>query len=204
MNALRSAWDKLTLYVPVILMGVFALGTYWLVRSTPALLAPVPVPLVQHEPDYFMRGFSVKTFDASGRLKSEVFGTEARHYPDTDTLEIDGVRIRSFDAAGRLTTATARRALTNSDASEVQLFGDALVVREPLLDKAGRLQPRMEFRSEFLHAFMETERVKSDKPVDLRRGNDRFTADSMDFDNLSRVMQLTGRVKGTLVPAPAR
>jgi lipopolysaccharide export system protein LptC len=204
MNVLRSAWDKLTLYVPVILMGVFALGTYWLVRSTPALLAPVPVPLVQHEPDYFMRGFSVKTFDASGRLKSEVFGTEARHYPDTDTLEIDGVRIRSFDAAGRLTTATARRALTNSDASEVQLFGDALVVREPLLDKAGRLQPRMEFRSEFLHAFMETERVKSDKPVDLRRGSDRFTADSMDFDNLSRVMQLTGRVKGTLVPAPAR
>ena len=77
-------------------------------------------------------------------------------------------------------------------------------VRSLLLDKAGRLQPRMEFRSEFLHAFMETERVKSDKPVDLRRGSDRFTADSMDFDNLSRVMQLTGRVKGTLVPAPAR
>lgn len=204
MNVLRSAWDKLALYLPVILMGVFALGTYWLVRSTPALLAPAPTAVVQHEPDYFMRGFSVKTFDASGRLKSEVFGSEARHYPDTDTLEIDGVRIRSFDAAGRLTTATARRALTNSDASEVQLFGDALIVREPVQDKTGRLQPRMEFRGEFLHAFMETERVKSDKPVDLRRGNDRFTADAMDFDNLDRVMQLTGRVKGTLVPAPAR
>ena len=204
MNVLRSAWDKLALYLPVILMGVFALGTYWLVRSTPALLAPAPTAVVQHEPDYFMRGFSVKTFDASGRLKSEVFGSEARHYPDTDTLEIDGVRIRSFDAVGRLTTATARRALTNSDASEVQLFGDALIVREPVQDKTGRLQPRMEFRGEFLHAFMETERVKSDKPVDLRRGNDRFTADAMDFDNLDRVMQLTGRVKGTLVPAPAR
>ena len=204
MNVLRSAWDKLALYLPVILMGVFALGTYWLVRSTPALLAPAPTAVVQHEPDYFMRGFSVKTFDASGRLKSEVFGSEARHYPDTDTLEIDGVRIRSFDAAGRLTTATARRALTNSDASEVQLFGDALIVREPVQDKTGRLQPRMEFRGEFSHAFMETERVKSDKPVDLRRGNDRFTADAMDFDNLDRVMQLTGRVKGTLVPAPAR
>jgi lipopolysaccharide export system protein LptC len=204
MALLRSAWDKLALYLPIILMGVFALGTYWLVRSTPALLAPAPTALVQHEPDYFMRGFSVKTFDGSGRLKSEVFGTEARHYPDTDTVEIDGVRIRSFDAAGRLTTVTARRALTNSDASEVQLFGDALIVREPLQDKAGRLQPRMEFRGEFLHAFMETERIKSDQPVDLRRGNDRFTADSMDFDNLDRVMQLTGRVKGILVPAPSR
>ncbi len=203
MVLLRSAWDRLALYLPVILMGVFALGTYWLVRSTPALLAPATAALVQHEPDYFMRGFSVKTFDGSGRLKSEVFGTEARHYPDTDTLEIDGVRIRSFDAAGRLTTATARRALTNSDASEVQLFGDALIVREPMQDKSGRLQPRMEFRGEFLHAFMETERVKSDKPVDLRRGNDRFTANTMDFDNLDRVMQLTGRVKGILVPTPS-
>ena len=204
MNVLRSAWDKLALYLPVILMGVFALGTYWLVRSTPALLSPPPAALVQHDPDYFMRGFSVKTFDASGRLKSEVFGTEARHYPDTDTLEIDGVRVRSFDEAGRLTTATARRALTNGDASEVQLFGNALVVRESQRDEAGRLQPRLEFRGEFLHAFMETERIKSDKPVDLRRGEDRFTADAMDFDNLSQVMQLTGRVKGTLTPAPSR
>ncbi len=204
MNVLRSAWDKLALYLPVILMGVFALGTYWLVRSTPALLAPAPAALVQHEPDYFMRGFSVKTFEGAGRLKSEVFGAEARHYPDTDTLEIDGVRIRSFDAVGRLTTITARRALTNGDATELQLFGNALVVREPQQDKAGRLQPRLEFRGEFLHAFMETERITSDKPVDLRRGDDRFTADALDFDNLSRVMQLTGRVKGTLAPAPSR
>lgn len=204
MNPLRAAWDKLALYLPVILMGVFALGTYWLVRSTPALLASAPAPLVQHEPDYFMRGFSVKTFDAAGRLKSEVFGTEARHYPDTDTLEIDGVRIRSFDTAGRLTTATALRALTNGDATEVQLFGNALVVREAVLDKTGQLLPRLEFRGEFLHAFTETERVQSNKPVDLRRGTDRFTADSMAFDNLSGVMQLDGRVKGTLVPATAR
>lgn len=203
-NLLRSAGDKLALYLPVMLMGVFALGTYWLVRSTPALLTPAPALQVQHEPDYFMRSFSVKTFDATGRLKSEVFGTEARHYPDTDTLEIDGVRIRSFDTAGRLTTATARRALTNGDASEVQLFGSASVVREPVLDTAGRLLPRMEFRGEYLHAFIETERVTSDKPVDLRRGSDRFTADSMDFDNLSRVVRLTGRVKGTLTPSPAR
>lgn len=204
MNFLRSAWDSLTLYLPVFVMGVFALGTYWLVRSTPALLSPAPVSPVQHEPDYFMRGFSVKTFDGSGRLKSEVFGTEARHYPDTDTLEIDGVRIRSFDAAGRLTTASARRALTNSDASEVQLFGDAVVVREPLLDKTGRLQPLLEFRGEYLHAFMDTERIKSHEPVDLRRGNDHFTANTMDFDNQDRVMQLTGRVRGTLAPVPAR
>jgi lipopolysaccharide export system protein LptC len=197
---IRSLWERLSLYLPVILMGVLALGTYWLVRSTPALMTPAQATPARHEPDYFMRKFSVKTFDRAGRLTSEVMGDDARHFPDTDTLEIDSVLIRSFNQEGHLTTATARRALTNGDASEVQLFGDARIVREPLSDKSGRLQPRMEFRGEFLHAFRDSERIKSHKPVALTRGNDRFTADSMDYDNIDRVMQLEGRVKGTLVP----
>jgi lipopolysaccharide export system protein LptC len=201
---MRSVWERLSLYLPVILMGVLALGTYWLVRSTPLLMAPGQEAPVLHEPDYFMHKFSVKSFDGTGRLKSEVLGADARHFPDTDTLEIDGVRIRSFSEEGHLTTATAKRALTNADASEVQLFGDARVVREPVTDKAGQLQPRLEFRGEFLHAFMDTERVKSHMPVELTRGNDRFTADAMDYDNLDRVMQLKGRVKGTLVPGAAK
>ena len=50
-------------------------------------------------------------------------------------------------------------------------------------------------------AFMDTERVTSDKPVELTRGQDRFTANSMDFDNKDRVLLLTGRVRGQLVPA---
>lgn len=201
---LRVMWERLSLYLPVILMGVLAFGTYWLVRSTPLLMPPEQEAPARHEPDYFMRNFSVKTFDAAGRLKSEVLGTYARHYPDTDTLEIDLVRIRSFNEEGRLTTATASRAVANGDASEVQLIGNARVVREPVVDKAGQTQPRMEFRGEFLHAFMDTERVKSHKPVELIRGRDQFTADTMDFDNLDRVMQLQGRVKGTLVPDAAK
>jgi lipopolysaccharide export system protein LptC len=58
----------------------------------------------------------------------------------------------------------------------------------------------MEYRSEFLHAFMTTEKVKSHKPVELVRGNDRFTAESLDFDNVEQVLEMRGRVRGTLVP----
>ena len=201
---LRVAWDRLSLYLPVILMGVLALGTYWLVRSAPVFMPPEPERAATHDPDYFMKKFSVKTFDATGRLKSEVTGADARHFPDTDTLEIDRVRIRSFNGQGELTVATANRALSNADGSDVQLFGNALVVRDAVASKAGQTTPRLEFRGEFLHAFMNTEQVKSDKPVQLTRGNDRFTGDTMDYDNLARVMQLRGRVKGLLVPEPAR
>jgi lipopolysaccharide export system protein LptC len=182
-------------------MGILALGTYWLVRSTPLLVVPGTQVPVRHEPDYFMRKFSVKTFDEAGRLKSEVIGAAARHFPDTDTLEIDAVRIRSFGEGGRLTIATAKRAVAKGDASEVELFGEARVTREPFIDNTGRSLPGSEFRGEFLHAFLKAERVKSHRPVELIRGNDRFTADALDFDNRERVMELKGRVRGTIQPS---
>jgi lipopolysaccharide export system protein LptC len=48
---------------------------------------------------------------------------------------------------------------------------------------------------------MDTEQVKSHKPVELRRGQDVFTADSLDFDNVQQTMRLQGRVRGTLIPS---
>lgn len=201
MKGLHDLVDRLTLYLPVLLMGLLAMATYWLVRSTPAIEATRAAAPVQHLPDYFMRQFSVKTFTANGQLKSEVTGAEAHHFPDTDTIEIDQVHIRSFNEEGRLTTASALRAISNSNASDVQLIGQALVERQASRDASGKELAALTFRGEFLHAFMDTERVTSNKPVELTRGQDRFTANSMDFDNRNRVMLLTGRVRGYLAPA---
>lgn len=202
---IRQGWDQFSLYLPVLLMGLLALGTWWLVRNAPMPQLPAVERGPSNQPDYFMKSFSVKSFDASGRLQSEVQGEVARHFPNTDTLEIEKARMRSVSPEGQLTLATADRALTNADASEVQLFGNAVVTREPVPGKPGApRQPRMEFRSEFLHAYTKTERVRSDKPVVLIRGNDQFTADGMDYDNLDQVMQLRGRVRGILQPGVAR
>lgn len=202
MSVLRDAWERSLLYFPLISMGLLALGTYWLVRSTPPVSGPAAQKSVQHESDYFMENFSVRTFDATGRVRTEVWGAKARHYPDTQWLEIDVIRVRSFDKQGRLTTATAQHGLTNEDSSEVQLMGQAVVVREADTRKPGNNAPRVEYRGEFLHAFMNTERVRSHKPVEFLRGQDRFSADSLDYDNVEQTLQLNGRVKATLTPSP--
>ncbi len=199
---LQSAWSRMSIYLPILLMGVLALGSYWLVRNTPMLTAPGTIAPATHEADYFMRGFSVKNFDALGHLKSEVFGAEARHFPDTDTIEIAQVRIRSVNPQGLATISTADKGLSNGDGSEVQLFGNAVVVRQAVIDKGVVVVPKMEFRSDFLHAYLDTERVRSNQPVTLVRGADVFTADAMDYNNLDRLMQLQGRVKGVLLPQP--
>jgi lipopolysaccharide export system protein LptC len=200
----RGVWESLSVYLPIILMGVLALGTYWLARNTP-VLGPAELPRpASHNPDYSMKRFSMKTFDATGKLKTEIVGAEGRHFPDTDTLEIDQPRIRSFNPRGELTVATARLAVSNSDGSEVQLVGDAVVTREAVTSADGRNVPRSELRGEFLDAFLNTERIKSHKPVEVTRGSDRFTADSLDYDNLDRIMQMHGRVRGVLPARPAK
>lgn len=199
---LRRAGDRLTAWLPVILMGLMALGTYWLARNTPVFGPAAAERPATHDPDYFLRRFAVRSFEAGGRLRSEVFGIEGRHYPDTDTLEIDRPRIRAYNERGELTVATAERALSNGDATEVQLLGNAVVTREAGVGPDGRPQPRLQIQGEFLHFFVDTERLRSHKPVVLTRGADQFTADSLAFDNLDRLLELEGRVRGTLTPPP--
>ncbi len=199
--SLRQAWDRLSLYLPVALMGLLALGTWWLVRNAPQPQDPRPAAALRHEPDYQMNGVSVRNFGPDGRLHAELLGVVARHYPDTDTLEIDQVHIRSQGKGDRMIVATADRALSNADGSEVQLLGNAVVVREATV-VSGKAQPRLEFRGDFLHAWPQEERVRSHLPVTLLRGSkDRFTADSLEYDNLDQVLQLRGRVHGVLGPA---
>ena len=201
-RALRL-WDNISIYLPVVLMGLLVLGTYWLVRNAPGVGSPGSSKDVRHESDYYLRKFTMKTFDEVGLLKSEVYGIEARHYPDTDTLEIDEPRIRSFSVEGRLVTGTGRRALSNGDGSEVQLMGNARVVREATKDAAGNDLPRMEFKGEFLHSYVNEERVKSHLPVVMTRGTDQFKGDDFAYNNLTGVADLKGRVKAILYPKSA-
>ncbi len=202
-NLTRDVLDRSTIYLPIILMFGVALGTYWLVRNAPKLLEPTAKAAPTHEPDYFMRDFVIKNFLPNGDLRSELHGVEGRHYPDTDTIEVDQVRMRSVSPEGLVTRSSANRGLSNADGSEIQLFGNAIVIREPAVSASGKATPRLEFRGEFLHAFLDTEKVQSNKPVTLIRGSDQFTGDSLDYDNLSGVANLTGRVRGVLVPSAA-
>jgi lipopolysaccharide export system protein LptC len=190
--------EALTAYLPVLLMTLLALGTWWLVKNTPLPEPERPLVPPRHEPDYTMRDFMAQRFAPDGAMRVQIEGALMRHYPDTDTLEIDNPRIRAIGPDGRITIASARRALSNGDGSEVQLLGAAQVVREA----QGR-QEAIEFRGEFLHAFLNTERVRSHLPVVVKRGATEVRADGMDYDNLARVVDLKGRMRAVFAP-PAR
>lgn len=199
-SSLSRLLDQATIYLPVLLMGLLALGSYWLLRATPVAQAPVAARPVTHEPDYFMRGFSVKAFDATGALTTEVQGAEVRHHPDTDSTEIEQARIRTAGPGGQLTTATAQRVKSNGQQTQFDLLGNAVVVREGGRQADGTPQTRVEFRGEQLRVLTQPEQITSDQPVTLLRGKDRLTADALDHRAEERMTVFRGRVKAQLVP----
>jgi lipopolysaccharide export system protein LptC len=194
----RAPWhvrlfDTASAYLPLLLMAALALGSWWLVTNTPLFDNNRKAAPLRHEPDYTMSQFMVQRFGANGAMRVQLEGDTMRHFPDTDTLEIDNPRIRAIDQAGRVTIATARLAVSNKDGSEVQLSGGAHVVRE-----ATATETAIDFRGEFLHYFQFTERVRSHLPVIVTQGGNEIRADSMDYDNLARTVDFKGHIRATL------
>ena len=56
----RRLVDKFLAYVPVVLMGVLAMLSYWLVKNTPDIETSKTRVLQKHEIDYELNLFSVK------------------------------------------------------------------------------------------------------------------------------------------------
>ncbi len=190
--------EVLTSYLPLLLMVLLALGTWWLVKNSPQPIKPRVEAAPRSEPDYTMNGFDVQRFARDGRLLIRLEGRQLRHFPDTDRTEIEEVTIRAFSPDGRETVSTARRALANGDATEVQLLGGARVrSRTP----EGEL---VAIDSEFLQIYTDTERVRTHLPVLVRVGANEMHAGGMDYDNLARLLDLKPPMRGVFAPRGAK
>jgi len=196
----RQPWhltlrDLVSAYLPLLLMAALALATWWLVRNTPGVLAVREAGPTRTQPDYTMSGFTLQRFDAGGRLSARIEGRELRHFPDTDRIEILGPSIRAIAPDGRVTLARAERALSNGDGSEVQLMGGAEV---DALDAQG---VPLTLRGEFLHFFLVTQRVRTDRPVLVLHGRDRLSAGGLELDLPARRLDFQGPVRAQIAPA---
>jgi lipopolysaccharide export system protein LptC len=171
-----------------------ALATWWLVKNSPRWDAPPQARAVSTEPDYTMTQFALERFDATGRLKLRIEGARLRHFPETDSVDIDEAQIQAFAPDGRVTVARAKRALGSGDGSELQLLGAAEVTS---VDAQGA--PLL-MRSEFLHAFLLLERVKSHLPVRVQLAGNEVRAAGLDYDHPSARLELKGPVRAVLTP----
>ena len=186
--------DAVSSYLPLLLMAMLALATWWLVRHSPRPPGAPEAEVVRHDPDYTMTQFSIERFDATGRLKLRLEGDRLRHFPDSDRIEAEAVRIRAIAPDGRVTLAHARKAISNGDGSEVQLLGAAEVTSD---DGSG---VPLVMTGDFLHAFLVAERVQSHLPVVVVQGSREVRAGGLLYDHGQRRLDLQGPVRAVFAP----
>ena len=192
----RNRLETLLAFLPMVLLAILLWGSMWLVRNAPKAVSAAIEAEASHEPDYFANNFTLKTYSLQGDLKSFLQGVSSVHFPDTLTNLIQQPVVHSISRSGRLTTAVAKRSLSNEDGSEIQLIGQAVVHKEGV----GTQEPAMTLRSEFIHFFANTDRLVTYAPVQIERGDNRFQANALKADNLNQRFLLQGQVKVLLVP----
>lgn len=197
------AQSLLSNYLPLLLMAMLAIGTWWLVKNTPLLGEPGELAPPRHVPDYRMANFEIQRIGADGKLNVQIAGAELRHYPDTDTVEIDQARVRAVAPDGTLAIAEAKRALSNGDGSDLQLLGDVRLRR--LAAGAGEDSPAlMEVRGEFLQALSNSEILRSHLPVTVRQGGTTLNAQNFEYRHLTGQATFSGRTTGVINARPGR
>jgi lipopolysaccharide export system protein LptC len=201
--AAEPAWVRrraqLSAMTPVLLMAALAGATWWLVQHAPRPEPAAAAPALGHVADYEMRGFSIRHQGRSGLAASLIEGDHVRHFADTDSLEVDGLRLHWTDAGGRLTEAVADRAVLREAGTELVLEGHARVLRAAARAPqalAGPAGDAVEFRSEWIFIDTHKELVRTNRPVTLVFGDSHFEASGLRYDHASEDLELDGPVRG--------
>lgn len=199
----REAWSYrlrqlFGTYLPLLLMSLLACLTWWLARLSPGAPGERPVAAARHDPDYTAQRVMLQRFNPEGRMVAQVEGEQVRHYPDSDEMEVDTVRVSTTGPDGRRTQATARQAVAAGDNSRYSLEGGAHVV------STGVDGHVVEIEGEHLLVLTTERRVRADRPVTVRQGGSQLVADAMDFDETTQQVTLHGHVRGMLLPTDVK
>ncbi len=197
LSSLRGVVMRL---LPLLLMAIVAGSTFWLVQVNSPKEGAGAKRVKKHEPDYFMDRFSATELAADGSTKLRFTGDKMIHFDDDQTYEVTRPAMRAYQPDRPPVTTHADLGRTNAEGSVIDLYGNALVVRQQGADPAK--DPRMTAASQYFQLLVNEDIVKTDKPVELTRGPSVMTANGLIFNNVTREVQLLGNVRGTIITGP--
>jgi lipopolysaccharide export system protein LptC len=193
----RAQLDRLIAWSPVLLLGTFALLTYWL----DAQILPGNRKFDgsgRHDPDMYIEDFRAISLDPQGRVRQALTAKLARHYPDDDTTEFESPLITFSDPDKPRLTISADRGMVTGDRENAYFSGNVKGEREANGGDAN--SGPIVMTTEYLHVIPKEDRVLTDKPVTIRDPRGIINATGMEYDNRSKKLKFGTRVSGQLLP----
>lgn len=197
---------------PLVLAGLLAGFTWWLVASSPDVgdRARPPEP-DRGTPDYELAHARLARFDAHGRLEAVIDGDRMRHYPVTQTVQIDAMQLAMRHPDGRRVLAQAREGewsegqglASLSGQADVRLADAGVVLPAQARDVGERGEAGVtRILGERLDLDTRARVLTSRQPVTVLREGSTVRGQTLRHDEPAGLTDLGGRVQGRLVSAP--
>lgn len=193
-------WRRLVEFAPLLLALALALWTLWLVNTVHEQKEDTPAAPVT-EPDYYLHDFELRSYNANGKLHTQIAGTYGEHIPNPDTLNIKNISAYMQNETGSNTHGTALRGTSQEKDKVIELFGNVRI-KHQAAPKPNQPKPEIAvFQSEYLKATDGMQHFSTDKPVHITQGKHTMQAQGMQFANDKKIVSAKGRVRATIAPA---
>lgn len=185
-------------FLPMLLMAILTLGTYWLVQMNEPSLDTEKQK--RHVPDYIMDGVVVTTLGPEGNTKFRVVGQKLVRYEDDASLEIDFPIARRFHEAKPPITVKSDKGFMDGDMTTLDMVGNASLTRPAQAATATQTgSARLLMSSSKFTVLMNEDIVKTNRPVNLEQGLSIMTSqEGAVFDNVNQKLTMIGQVKGRI------
>ncbi|QWD79635.1 LPS export ABC transporter periplasmic protein LptC [Polynucleobacter sp. MWH-Spelu-300-X4] len=185
-------------FMPIALMGILTLGTYWMVQlGTPDNL---PNKSKKHVPDYTLDEVTITTLGPSGETKYRIVGTKLTHYEDDSSSTLTNPLARRFHPTKPPTTVKADIGLMNGEMSILNLNGNATLTRPAQPASASDSgSARLFMSSASFTILLNEDIVKTNLPVTLEQGLSIMSSEEgAVFDNVHQQLTMVGKVRGRI------
>lgn len=196
MSSKTALRERFTAFVGIVLLLGLAGATYW--YSLRTQLDGLSHQSVADAPDFIAKNIVLTQFDAAGRAQRKLFATELTHFAD-DRFAIVEPRMLSLRPDEPQIEVSARQAMVENGGERAQLSGKVRLHRA-----ATATEPALRLATEELTVLPDDERYFTDAPVTLERGTSRAQGTGLDFNKLSRTVQLKSQVVTVLEPSPRK
>jgi lipopolysaccharide export system protein LptC len=190
--------DRIGALFPLTLLALLAALTFWLDRFVQPT-APAGASVVKHDPDYIVNGLSAVRMDPQGRVEHTLRASKMTHYADDDVTLLEEPKFVTYSEARAPVTVTSREARMSGNGENVYFEKEVRVVRAPVAN-----QSALVLETDYLHVIPDDKIAKTDRPVTIRNAAGVVTASGLELNSETRILKLSGRVKGVYEPAGAR
>lgn len=144
----------------------------------------------RHDPDYIMHNFVSSQTDVQGNMRYVLAAIELKHFPDSDTTELQRPRITQFGQNKPYTQMYSLRGYVSPNAEVIEMVDQVRVVRQATAGKG-----EMEFQTSRLTVEPDKEMASTQSEVTiLQKPGTVVKAKGMIFDKNSNTIQLFNRV----------